>query len=164
MLMSHSLRSNLAVVMAAAALHFISPVAPAHAAEGAKAAIARQLGAYERTLNASDVDAVMKLYATDVVFMPQNSPPVEGRDAVRAAYRRVFAMVKLDVRFAIDEVKPLSRDWAYARTRSTGTVKLLAGDKTSAPEANQELFLLHREPDGQWRLARYIFATSNPSK
>jgi uncharacterized protein (TIGR02246 family) len=162
--MSNTLRSNPAVVLAMTALAFFSPTASAHAEEGAKAAITRQLGAYEQALNASDVDAVMKLYATDVVFMPQNSPPVEGRDAVRAAYRRVFAAIKLDVRFAIDEVTPLSRDWAFARTRSAGTVKLLGGDKAQMPEANQELFLLHREPDGQWRFARYIFSATNPPK
>ncbi|WP_200872621.1 hypothetical protein [Cupriavidus sp. SK-4] len=29
------------------------------------------------------------------------------------------------------------------------------------PEANQELFLLRREADGQWRFARYIFTTTH---
>lgn len=160
--MSKALRGTLVVALAVGAM--LSPAAPVKAEERPEAAITRQLGAYERALNASDVDAVMKLYAADVVFMPQNSLPAEGRDAVLAAYSHVFATIKLDVRFTIDEVKPLSRDWAYARTRSTGTVKLLAGDRKPVPEANQELFLLHRESDGQWRFARYIFATTNPFK
>ena len=85
-----------------------------------------------------------------------------GRDAVRIAYRHVFDTIKLNIRFEIDEVRPLSSDWAFARTRSTGTVKVLASDQAPIPEANQELFVLHREDDGQWRFVRYIFSTTNP--
>lgn len=132
--------------------------------EKVTAGILQQLQRYEHALNASDIDSVMALYAEDAVFMPQHSPPAVGRDAVRAAYRHVFDMIKLNIRFQIDEIRPLSRNWAYARTRSTGTVKLLASDLPPGPEANQELFLLHREADGQWRFARYIFSTTNPPK
>ena len=136
----------------------------AGAADRARAAITRQLDIYERALNGSDVDAVMQLYAEDAVFMPQHSPPAEGRDAVRAAYRHVFEVIRLDVEFTIDEIEMLSNDWAFARTRSLGTVEVLASDQPPAPEANQELFLLRREPDGEWRFARYIFSTTNPPR
>ena len=37
-------------------------------------AVAAVLAKYEDALNQSDIDAVMKLYAFDGVFMPQNSP------------------------------------------------------------------------------------------
>ena len=96
------------------------------------------------------------------VFMPQNSLPVIGRNAVRTAYRQVFDAIKLNIRFEIDEIRPLSTDWAYARTRSNGTVKVLASGQAQAPEVNQELFILHRADDGRWRFARYIFSTTNP--
>jgi uncharacterized protein (TIGR02246 family) len=132
--------------------------------DAAEVAIRQQLHRYEQALNSSDVDRVMTLYADDAVFMPQHSLPVIGRDAVRTAYRHVFDTIKLDIRFAIDEVRPLSRDWAFARTRSNGTVKVLGSDQLAGAEANQELFLLHREADGQWRIARYIFSTTNPPK
>ena len=121
-----------------------------------------QLQRYELTLNAADIDGIMELYAENAVFMPQHSLPVVGRDAVRSAYRHVFDTIKLNIRFEIDEVRPLSSDWAFARTRSTGTVKVLASDQAPIPEANQELFVLHREDDGQWRFVRYIFSTTNP--
>jgi len=104
------------------------------------------------------------LYADDAVFMPQHSPPVVGRDAVRAAYRQVFNTIKLDIRFSIDEIRLLSRDWAFARTRSNGAVKPLSGDRQASAESNQEIFLLHRETDGQWRFARYIFSATNPPR
>lgn len=129
--------------------------------EGATAAIARQLQSYQNALNASDVDAVMKLYADDAVLMPQHRLPAVGRVAVERAYEQVFGAIKLDIRFEIDEIRALSADWAYARTRSKGTVKILANGAAPSSEANQELFLLHREKDGAWRFARYIFSTTN---
>ena len=129
-----------------------------------QAAITRQLDRYEQALNASDVDAVMQLYAKDAVFLPQHSLPAVGHDAVRTAYRHVFDAIRLNINFTIDEIRVLSRDWAYARTRSNGTVKVLASDQPPASEANQELFLLRRESDGQWRFARYIFSTTTPPK
>jgi uncharacterized protein (TIGR02246 family) len=132
--------------------------------DAAEAAIRQQLHSYEQALNSSDVDRVMTLYADDAVFMPQHSLPAVGRDAVRTAYHHVFDTIKLDIRFTIDEVSPLSRDWAFARTRSNGTVKVLSSAQPAGAEANQELFLLHREADGQWRIARYIFSTTNPPK
>ncbi|EPG5281411.1 TPA: SgcJ/EcaC family oxidoreductase [Pseudomonas aeruginosa] len=146
----------------------LSPFA-AHTATAApdtnvETAVTRQLERYEQALNASDVDAVMKLYARDPVFMPQHSLPAVGREAVRAAYRQVFAKIRLDIDFSIDEIRPLAPDWAFARTRSNGTVKVLGVDAPAGAETNQEVFLLHRENDGQWRFARYIFSTTNPPR
>jgi uncharacterized protein (TIGR02246 family) len=126
-------------------------------------AIRGQLKQYEAALNASDTDSVMKLYAEDAVFMPQNSQPFVGREAVKTAYVHVFHTIKLDVQFLIDEVRPIAPNWAYARTRSVGTQRLLTGDGRPETEGNQELFVLHKEADGQWRFARYIFSTTNPA-
>ncbi|MCO7461115.1 MULTISPECIES: YybH family protein [Stenotrophomonas] len=127
-------------------------------------AITRQLERYEQALNNSDVDAVMRLYSDDAVFMPQHSLPVAGTGAIRSAYQQIFKTIRLSIDFSIDEIQPLSRDWAFARTRSNGTVKVLASDGPAGAEANQEIFLLHRGKDGQWRFARYIFSTTNPPR
>ncbi len=158
------MRPLLSVALAAALLPIGAIAGKPSATDAARSAITQQLDRYERALNASDVDAVMQLYAKDAVFMPQHSLPAVGRNAVRGAYRHVFDTIRLNVDFSIDEIRLLSRDWAYVRTRSNGTVKVLASDQPAGPEANQELFLLHREDDGQWRFARYIFSTTNPPK
>lgn len=154
----------IALVLSAFLLPMTAQAAKPASEDVVKTAVTQQLNHYEAALNASDIDRVMSLYADDAVFMPQNSLPAVGRKAVRAAYRQVFDAIKLDVRFTIDEVRPLSRDWAFARTRSNGTVKILTGDQQASSEGNQEIFLLHRETDGQWRFARYIFSTTNPPK
>jgi uncharacterized protein (TIGR02246 family) len=155
------LRATLAIIALSATL---PPTALAQTSASSDAdAIAKQLQRYERTLNTADIDGVMELYAKDAVFMPQHSLPAVGRDAVRSAYRHVFDTIKLNIRFEIDEVHQLSNDWAFARTRSTGTVKVLASDQAPIPAANQELFVLHREGDDEWRFVRYIFSTTTPA-
>lgn len=121
------------------------------------------LFAYEKALNASDTNAVMRLYADDGVFMPQHSAPNVGKAAVRAAYEGVFKAIKLDIKFSVDEIIQASPQWAFARTRSAGNVTINAsGGK--GPEANQELFVLQKRAGGDWKIARYIFSTTNPPR
>ena len=123
-------------------------------------AIVGVLKAYESALNASDVAQVEALYTPDGVFMPAGFPTAEGQDAVRASYAAIFGMIQLSVLFTIEEIG-VQGDLAFARTRSGGTVKVLATG-TSAPEENRELFVLQRTGEG-WKIARYLFNKSSQS-
>jgi uncharacterized protein (TIGR02246 family) len=117
---------------------------------------------YQDALNQSSTDAVMKLYASDGVFMPQNSPSSVGADAVRKAYDAVFGAITLQVKFAIAEILQIAPDWALARTNSAGKVKVHATGESSQ-EGNQELFVFQKI-DGAWKIARYCFSTINPQR
>jgi len=123
--------------------------------------VADTLMAYQDALNQSDTAAVMRLYAPDGVFMPQNSPSSVGAEAVRRAYDAVFGAITLKVRFAIAEIRQLAPEWILARTNSAGTVKIHATG-AEAPEGNQELFLFQKV-GGAWKIARYCFSTTNPA-
>jgi len=125
-------------------------------------AVAAVLGNYQDALNKSDSDAVMKLYASDGVFMPQNSPSSVGTGEVRRAYDAVFQTIKLTVKFTVAEVVEIAPNWVFARTNSAGTVKVHASG-AGGPEANQELFLFQKI-DGAWKIARYCFSTTNPAR
>jgi len=125
-------------------------------------AVAEVLAKYQDALNQSDTDAVMKLYARDGVFMPQNSPSSVGVEEVRKAYDAVFKTIKLTVEFNVAEVVEMAPNWVFARTNSAGTVKVHATG-AGAPEANQELFLFQKI-DGAWKIARYCFSTTNPAR
>jgi uncharacterized protein (TIGR02246 family) len=125
-------------------------------------AVAAVLAKYQDALNQSDTLAVMKLYAPDGVFMPQNSPSSVGAEEVRRAYDAVFRTIKLTVKFNVAEVVEMAPNWVFARTNSAGTVKVLATD-AGGPEANQELFLFQKI-DGVWKIARYCFSTTNPER
>ncbi|MCH7548800.1 MAG: SgcJ/EcaC family oxidoreductase, partial [Candidatus Krumholzibacteriota bacterium] len=67
-------------------------------------AIEATLLQYEKTLNESDVKGVLELYAPDGVFMPSGAPSATGTDEIKAAYEHVFASIKLDIKFTIDEI------------------------------------------------------------
>ena len=115
---------------------------------------------YERVLNASDVDGILTLYTEDGIFMAPNNPSAVGIEQVKAAYTGVFQAIDLNVEFDIVEIEVISDDWAFARTNSAGMTTIKAtGDKV--PEGNQELFVL-KKVDGDWRIARYSFSTTNP--
>jgi uncharacterized protein (TIGR02246 family) len=118
---------------------------------------------YAIALNASDTDKVMRLYRTDGVFMPQHSPSSIGAEAVRNAYDRVFKAIKLDVDFKIEEIVQIAPNWAFVRTNSAGFVTINATGK-KAPEANQELFIFQKSDNNMWKIARYIFSTTNPPR
>ncbi len=119
-----------------------------------QAQIAALLDRYETALNASDVGAILELYAPDGVFMPSSAPTAKGADQVRASYEFVFSTIQLAIRFSIDEIK-VHGDLAFARTGSKGTVRIL-DDGSSAPEENREFFVFEKHR-GEWTIARYMF-------
>ena len=124
-------------------------------------AVSRVLDAYAKALNASDTEAVLPLYAEGGVFMAPYGPSAIGKDALKAAYDSVFQAIRLTVQFHVAEIVEISSDWVFARTNSAGHTLNHATGATSA-EANQELFLLHREADGLFKIARYAFSSTNP--
>jgi uncharacterized protein (TIGR02246 family) len=124
-------------------------------------AIKNTMASYEAALNASSTEAAMGLYTEDAVFMVPNNPSAVGKVAVRRAYDAVFKAITLKVKFTIAELVVMAPQWAFVRTNSAGTQTINATGATSA-EANQELFILKKDDDGKWRIARYAFSTTNP--
>jgi uncharacterized protein (TIGR02246 family) len=126
-----------------------------------EAAIKGVLASYEAALNTSDTEAVMPLYTDDAVLMPQATPTVMGSKAVEQFYVGTFAAVKINLKFEIAEVQVVSNEWAFLRSTSSGTMKVLATGVES-PAQTQELFILHKQ-SGQWKLARYSFSSTQPA-
>ncbi len=155
------MKYRLIQTIAAAAL-ILGSLSGVHAADLDKAQIEAVLKAYERVLNTSDVDGVVKLYTRDGVFMAQHNPSAVGIEQVEAAYTGAFQAIDLNVEFEIVEVKIIADDWAFARTNSSGTTTINAtGDQVA--EGNQELFVMQKI-DGDWKIARYGFSTTNPRR
>jgi uncharacterized protein (TIGR02246 family) len=121
--------------------------------------IVNVIKAYEKSLNTSNAEAALALYGDDPVFMPQHSPALSGRDAVKAGYDQVFGAIKLNVSFTIHEIVEMG-DLAYVRTTSAGKTEILES-KATVREANNELFIFQKQK-GTWKIHRYLFASSNP--
>jgi uncharacterized protein (TIGR02246 family) len=165
-----ALRNSAAVVFGATALGAFLPADPAQAQSpqrsrssdsAQRAEIVGVLKSYERSLNASDVAGVARLYTDDAVVLAPGAPSAVGIDAVRAAYTGIFQAIDLDLTFEVAEVNVVSGDWAFLRSNSHGTVRILANG-AQAPSSNQELFVLNKSR-GCWKLARYSFSSALPS-
>jgi uncharacterized protein (TIGR02246 family) len=119
-----------------------------------KAIIEDLLRAYGEALNASSLENILPLYATDGVFMPANALSATGLAQLSESYAFIFKTIQLHVAFHINEIV-VSNDLAFATTTSKGTTRIHATGETVAEE-NRELFVLQKE-NGQWKIARYMF-------
>ena len=77
--------------------------------------ISAVLYAYQDALNNASVDDAVKLYTQDGIVMPQHSSSFVGIANVRKAYQGFFETMKFDVQFDIQEVVPVSLEYAFAR-------------------------------------------------
>ncbi len=155
------MKNRLIQTIAVAAL-ILGSLSGAHATDLDKTQIEAVLKGYEQVLNAGDVAGVLKLYTKDGVFMAQHNRSAVGIQQVEAAYTGAFQAIDLNVEFDIVEVEVIADDWAFARTNSSGITTInTTGDKI--PEGNQELFVLQKI-DGDWKIARYAFSTTNPRR
>jgi uncharacterized protein (TIGR02246 family) len=157
---SHRGLASRRVLLAAAA---VAVAGSAHAQSKTSAADPAELIAlmerYAGALRSNNVDALAALYTADGVFMRENQPAVSGRQAVRAAYRQVFAALKLDLRFEVQEVEAAG-DMAWLRGVSKGRVRTLAtGVETN--ESFNELIVLRRDA-GTWKIRCYLYASNKP--
>jgi uncharacterized protein (TIGR02246 family) len=158
----------LATVVLAGAIHAAGT--PARAADTGggsdtttahdETAVRQVLSEYNAALNGGKTAAVLPLYSEDCVFMPPYSPSAVGKAAVAKAYDKVFEELEFQVKFNIAEIHVVTPRWAFVRTNSAGTTLHHSSGKTTN-EANQELFIFHKDDDGQWRIARYAFSPTN---
>lgn len=145
-------------LLAAAAV--VSVVGSAHAqTSDDPARLVAIMDSYAAGLRENNVEALVALYASNGVFMRDNMPAVVGRDALRAAYREVFATLKVDLRFTIQETE-VSGDMAWLRATSAGRLKVLASGVESDDAFN--LVVIFRREAGAWKIRNYIYATSRP--
>lgn len=115
---------------------------------------------YAAALRSNDVEALVGLYAADGVFMRENFPAVAGTDALRAAYRDLFAALKVDLSFKILEAE-VAGDLAWLRGISTGRLKVLATGVETADSFNQ--LVVFRRIGAAWKIRSYLFASDKPA-
>ena len=152
-----STSSRRALLVATAAFAVIGG---AHAqGTGDSAQLATIMEKYAAALRSNNAEALVALYAPNGVFMREDMPAVVGRDALSKAYREVFATLKVDLAFTIQETE-VSGDMAWLRSTSTGRIKILATGAESSNSFN-ELVVFRREA-GEWKIRSYIYASNRP--
>jgi uncharacterized protein (TIGR02246 family) len=152
-----SLPSRRALLAAAAAISVVGTAQAQGSDDPAR--LVAIMDSYAAALRANNVEALVALYASNGVFMRDNMPAVVGREALRAAYREVFATLKVDLGFTIQETE-VSGDMAWLRATSSGRIRVLATGMESAEAFN--LVVIFRREAGAWKIRNYIYATSQP--
>ena len=74
---------------------------------------------YAAGLRWGAADGLAALYTSDGVFIRDNQPAAVGAEALRAAYRQLFATQKVDLVFEIKETE-VAGDMAWLRATSAG--------------------------------------------
>lgn len=123
-------------------------------------AIRQALARYEHALNDADTATIVDLYTKNGVQMAPDAPAAVGQDAIKAAYDGTFKAISLKLKFIVDEVKVLSKTSALLRSHSTGTLKVNATDQPAGPAGFKELFILHKESNGEWKFTHYSFSAA----
>ncbi|MDP1962090.1 MAG: nuclear transport factor 2 family protein [Reyranella sp.] len=152
-----SATSRRALLAATAALSLVGSARAQGADDPAR--LVAIMESYAAGLRSNNVEALVALYASNGVFMRDNMPAVVGRDALRAAYREVFATLKVDLAFTIQEIEAAG-DMAWLRATSSGRIKVLATGTESAEAFN--LVVIFRREAGAWKIRNYIYASSRP--
>jgi ketosteroid isomerase-like protein len=112
---------------------------------------------YAAGLRWGTADALVTLFTSDGVFIRDNLPAAAGTEALRAAYRQVFATLKLDLAFEIRETE-MAADMAWLRATSKGRIKTLASG-VEATESFNDLVIFRRTPAG-WKIRCYMYSAA----
>lgn len=111
-------------------------------------------------LSRGDVDSVMEVYTDDVISMPPNQPPLEGKPAIRAMWEGLLADFSIDASVTVDEIR-ISGEWAFERGRWEMT--LTPRNEGSVIQDNGTyLDILHKQPTGEWKYARVSWSSNRP--
>ena len=115
---------------------------------------------WAEALAAGDVDGILALFTDDAVQMSPNEPAIVGKDAQRARLAPAVDLVDASVEWDSEEVR-VAGSWAY----DLGTMIMDATPKAGA--ATQQvrgkyLMILERGDSAEWKVARFIYNSSEP--
>lgn len=103
--------------------------------------------------NAGDVDRWISFFTADAIYMAPGAPEVTAREDLIEVAKAGF---KHDASIDIEplEIK-IFENWAFARTRVTGTVTLHNSREVVQVDVKQ-IVIYSLTGDGSWRIARMI--------
>ncbi len=110
-------------------------------------------------VQAGDVEAQLAIRTADVLEMPPDELPFIGVEAYRTwsnddpfSYQIIAA--------SMDEIR-VTGDWAYSRFSYTWVLTPMSGGE-SVEASGKGIWIVQRQPDGSWRIAREIWNNNKP--
>jgi uncharacterized protein (TIGR02246 family) len=110
---------------------------------------------YFHATNAGDAEQCIALMDSDVIIMPPNRPPIAGTEQLRRLSREYHSAFELKYNLAYDEVERAGH-LGFARSTVTGT-RTSKSDGRVEKLVWQNLWVVKRQADGQWKFWRIMF-------
>ncbi len=111
--------------------------------------------------NAGDAAAAADLWTDDCVAMPQDQPPLVGKEAIRSWYEAVFREHRISMVISSEEVVQAG-EWAFDRGTYSASLQPAAGGPPT--QISSKYVLIERlQADGSWKIARGISNRNFPS-
>jgi uncharacterized protein (TIGR02246 family) len=107
---------------------------------------------------AGDAAAVADFYTEDAMLLPQNSPPVVGKAAIRSGYQTVFDQYNVRGSSEIAELET-GGDWGFMRGTYKITVTPKGGGEPVEEDSGNWLWIVKRQADGAWKIHRAVGAS-----
>jgi uncharacterized protein (TIGR02246 family) len=99
--------------------------------------------------NARDLSSVLQCYARDVVWLPPHGDPVEGLEAVRARYEKMYAEFRPALTVHVTGVQS-GDGFAAVWGLTGGALKPVDGGATRA--VDDRFLALVESEQGRWRI------------
>jgi uncharacterized protein (TIGR02246 family) len=119
-------------------------------------ALRQVIAEYQQFVNAGDAQGYTTLFTDDVVWMPPNALDRIGRSEILDAQLGAFSKFKFKVELTPTEVRALSKEWGLVLC-TVRAVLSPRGEGHVVEMRLRELFLLARQTDGRWLIARQIW-------
>jgi ketosteroid isomerase-like protein len=113
------------------------------------------LDKYAAALRTRSVEAILRLYTANGSFLAPGSKAAIGHGALRAAYRHIFATLKVDVEFDIQEAAKYA-EVGWLRSTSKGRTTVLATGKETIGAFNE--LVVFQPEGGVWKIRSYAYA------
>jgi len=111
---------------------------------------------YQRYVSVGYINGYMSLFKDDVVWMPPNAQDRFGKAEVFKAEAGAFDKFNFRFEMAPTEVRRFSDMWTMVLCSSQG-VMTPRGGGDGIEFRYRVLFLIEKQPDGRWLIARQIW-------
>ncbi|HEY3024817.1 MAG TPA: SgcJ/EcaC family oxidoreductase [Pyrinomonadaceae bacterium] len=100
-----------------------------------------------------DIAEILKLMDEDAVFLVCGQPPMRGRDAFAAGFKKALEKFRLEATSDIQEIQVMA-DWAYCWNHLSVTMTPI--DKGGSPvcRSGNVLTIFRKQSGGDWVLFR----------
>ena len=108
--------------------------------------------------SAGDAAVIADFYAEDAVLLPQNQYPIIGKAAIRSGYETFLDQFIVKGGSEVAELEVCGY-WAFMRGTYTTTVIAKKGGQPTEEDRGNWLWIVKRQPGGEWKIFRSIGAS-----